>query len=788
MSDIIDFALSTITDYIGFENLATEVMQEEGFHDIKPLGGVGDYGQDATVERLYAHKREKYVFQYTVDKNTYTKLIGTIDKLLNNNIDFHTIIYVTSTTISSSAQTDLISKIRKKYHKTLVIYERKTFKSVLANSTNTIFVRHFPDIETQIAAFSANIDDLSLDDKNQIEAELLKVNLAFIHNDDAQNVRKHVFDNLTFSVINEAYPHYIAHQTVVEKLDAIIPGKDYIKNKLSATLTRLQKQAKIELKENSSKVADKQHQEIELNTNDCLEKLDALVHDIVQMAQDSHAEPLSDDTIRRAKRNAKRALIVYFKAFGTEITSQYSSEAKSFPVFQKSISTITDECSRQVGDRLGNLIFDSIGEVLASPSEEQIEALHYLVLAHVTNAIMVLDPNLKEFQATKFSQKTFILDTDFLINCLVPDVDEYALAIQLVKDLIALNATVVIPDSSIDECVLHAKYSVRTYNFFNSSLLSLPEPVASEKIYNAFVRGYYFSIKRGKILSSVNYQTYLYNYYDPDRPEAFMKEVIKTHLPEGIHFKNVADIYSGYISDEEYESVFSEVLKLTAGSKKGRYRDEEENKAYAEVDTSLFLTTLHCNKDAVKDTILGGSHYLITDSGRYRIISSILDYKDSVSTRPQSLMSILTSIGISSISKVDLIKTLENPILMHSMEQHWDDIGKLIKLGFDLSNMTLPRLRVTMEDKLHEHLTKIDMKTASSDSAEFKELLAVAEEAGVPLYLAGQAMEAKLKAKEKTIKELKNDLAAKNSLEQEIEKFGKRRQKYLRRYAKNLKK
>lgn len=787
MSDIIDFALSTITDYIGFEALATEVMQEEGFHDIKPLGGVGDYGQDATVERLYGHDKEKYVFQYTVDKKTSSKLTGTIDKLTKNKIDFHTIVYVTSVPISSSVQSDLTSMVRKDYQKTLLIYERKTFKSVLANSSNTIYVRHFPDIEKQLAAYSADIDDLSLDDKNQIEKELLKVNLAFVHNDDAQNLRKQVFNNLAFGVINESYPQYLSREVILEKLAAIIPGREYLKDKLAAALVKLEKQGKLETKKGLYKAADKKHQEVEINTNDCLEKLGILVDDIVEMAKKNHEEPLSDDILRRAKRNTRRALVAYFKAFGTEITSQYSSDVKSFPVFQKSISTITDECNKQIGDKLGNLLFDSIGEVLASPNEDHIDALHYLVLAHVTNAIMVLDPNLKEFQSTKFSEKTFILDTDFLINCLVPDVDEYSLAIQLVKDLLAMRANVIIPNSSVDESVIHAKYSVRTYNYFNSNLLSLSEPVAKEKIYNAFVRGYYFSIKRGKIHPSVTYPTYLYNYFDKDKPEAFMKEVIKSHLPDGVIFQDVADIYTGDISEDEYDKVFAEVYKLTAESKKGKYRDEEENKAYAEVDTALFLTTLHSNREKTKDTILGGSHYLITDSGRYRIISSILDYKDSVSTRPQSLMSLLASIGASSISKYDLIKTLENPILMHSMEQRWEDVGKLVKLGFDLSHMTLPRLRVTVENTLHEILTRIDLQTELADTEEFKELLSAAEKAGIPLPPTGKALEAKLKAKDETIKELEEAVAAHKNLEDKIEKFGKRKQKYLRRFARNSK-
>ncbi len=783
MSDIIEFALSTITDYIGFEDLATSVMQEEGFHDIKPLGGVGDYSQDATVEKLYENAREKYVFQYTVDKKTALKLTKTIKDLKKNDIDFHTLVYVTSISVSSSLQTDLIKEVRKEYGKTLLFYERKTFLSVLRNSSNNIYIRHFSDMEKQLASYSARADDLSLDEKNILEAELLKVNLAFVHNEDAQGLRKKFFEHLVLAVINDAYPKRLTTKEIQESLHALIPGKEYLKDRLTNSLLKLEKRGEIDSSKGSYATTEKAHSGIELDTLDSLEKLSTLTSDIVALAIKNHPEPLDDDTLRRSDRNVRRALMAYFRAFGTEISSQYSSEVKSFPVFQRVVPSILDECKRQIGDKLGELLFDSIGQLLASPNEEHIEALHYLVLAHVTNAIMVLDPSLKEFQATKFSEKTFILDTDFLINCIVPDVAEYNLCTQLITDLLALRATVVIPDSSIDECILHAKFSVNTYNYFNSNLLSLPEAVAKEKIYNAFVRDYYFSIKKGKLHPSVNYASYLRNYYDHEKPVAFMKEVIKAHIPEGVVFKNVTDIYQGEVDDKEYDNVFKEMLALIEGTKKAKYRDHEENKMYAEVDTALFLATLNCNNENVKDTILGGSHYLLTDSGRYRIISSKLDYKDTVSTRPQALMSILASIGSSSISKADLMNTLENPLLMHTMEKRWDEIGKLIKLGFDLSHMSLPRLQMTMETKLHELLTKIDLNKYTADTDEFRELLTVAEELGFVLPPTGKALEAKIKAKDQTIKELEETIAAKKNLEDEILKFGKRRQKYLRRMA-----
>ena len=781
MSNVVEFALSTITDYVGFERLANEIMREEGFSDIRPLGGVGDYGQDAAVEKVYSNATERIVFQYSVDKKTIHKLKKTMVTLDKNGVDYSTLVYVTSISITSSVKADLSKYARKTHKKNLIFFDKKALALVLSDPKNGIFDRQFSDIEKQIQSFKASVAELSGDDKTAIELEMLKVNLAFVYSDEAGRTRKKIFDKLIFAIVNSVYPEFISKKDIIERAQGLLPGKAYVKDKITTSLQRLEKEECIEVADGIYKATDKKHTDLELDVNECIDKFNALVVDIVDLAKENHEEPLDDDTIRRARRNVKKAMTAFFRAFGTEITSQYSSKMTSFPVFQKSITLITEECNRQVGEKLGGLLFNSIGEMLAAPKEEHVEALHYLVLAHVANAVMVLDPNLKEFQSTKFSNKTFILDTDFLLNCVVSDIDEHEICIRLVQDLLSMRAKVVVPDSSIDETVLHASCSMRTYNYFNDNLRHLPESIAKEKIYNVFVRGYYLAVKRGRIHPSVHYVRYLHNYYDRENPTAFMREVVKAALPEGVLFQGVEDIYVGGVGEAEYQKVFKEILALAELTKKGRYRDTAENEMYAHVDTSLFLATLKGNDERVKDTILGGSHYLITDSARYRMVAEKLGYKDSVSTRPQSLLSILSVIGASSVSKVDLVKTLENPVLVYTMNELWDEVGKMVQLGLDLSSTSLPRLKATLETRLHSMLTKIDLSKEAANSEEIQELIEAAKGLGYELPPVGKIMEEQLEEKDAQIEELEQQLASKERLEEEIKKFGQRRKKYLRR-------
>jgi hypothetical protein len=80
--DLIEIGLSYITDNSTFEKLASEVMREEGYHDIKPLGGVNDQGQDAYQEKFYYRMGLiRTVFQYTLQDYVEGKFRDTIDIL-----------------------------------------------------------------------------------------------------------------------------------------------------------------------------------------------------------------------------------------------------------------------------------------------------------------------------------------------------------------------------------------------------------------------------------------------------------------------------------------------------------------------------------------------------------------------------------------------------------------------------------------------------------------------------------------------------------------------------------
>lgn len=106
--DIIEIALDKITDDQEFEKLATEVLYNEGYYDIKPMPGGNDFGQDAIEDKFYESEGSiRTVFQYSLQGYSKGKIEKTIARLREVGIDFSELVYVTNKMISGENQENL---------------------------------------------------------------------------------------------------------------------------------------------------------------------------------------------------------------------------------------------------------------------------------------------------------------------------------------------------------------------------------------------------------------------------------------------------------------------------------------------------------------------------------------------------------------------------------------------------------------------------------------------------------------------------------------------------------
>ena len=174
MSHIINIALDTYTDFRKFEELATAILDDDGYSGIIAVGGIGDDGVDAEENKYFKDSSEKTIFQYSLDKSPKQKIVNTIEKLNSNGIEFNNLVYVTPVQINNVG--DIKADVRKKYNNafSIEIIERTTIISRLQKNNDKLFKRYFPDFKAQLASLIESETYFNGNSKDSFQSSLLK--------------------------------------------------------------------------------------------------------------------------------------------------------------------------------------------------------------------------------------------------------------------------------------------------------------------------------------------------------------------------------------------------------------------------------------------------------------------------------------------------------------------------------------------------------------------------------------------------------------------------------------
>lgn len=97
MNNRILWGIDTELDPKNFERMCADILIQEGYRELIPLGGNYDNGRDAE-QRIYDKHNELRVtfFQFSLEKNWERKLIKELNKLEEKQHVIHEYIFVTS--------------------------------------------------------------------------------------------------------------------------------------------------------------------------------------------------------------------------------------------------------------------------------------------------------------------------------------------------------------------------------------------------------------------------------------------------------------------------------------------------------------------------------------------------------------------------------------------------------------------------------------------------------------------------------------------------------------------
>jgi hypothetical protein len=350
----------------------------------------------------------------------------------------------------------------------------------------------------------------------------------------------------------------------------------------------------------------------------------------------------------------------------------------------------------------------------------------------------------------------------------------------------------------MEECARHAQYSIHTYRYFGMALFGMEEFLIEQRVHNAFVAGFAYARMGGRIGKETSFSKYLSDYYEESNPLTYLISVAKHALPGGVEFLHTKTLLEQDMDNTLFEHLNTELQRSAQFSRKAQYRTSDETDSLARTDAILATIAIQLPNSELAvgtDAFLPRRCYVITNSSRYLRACQKLSINESISARPQQLMSILELITDSALTDMEYVRFFENPFLIAAVENIWDGAKILLEDGISLLGKSLPRLQWDFSQSLHLYISEVE-KTMSEKQDEMSidnldekeaELMMGAAKLGYKLNPAFEIVQKALDImnveKDSLKKELEELSDKHEELKKEIDRFGRRRQRYLRKIA-----
>lgn len=792
--DRIELALSRYTDYFKFEQLCIEVMSYYGFPRIKKIGGHKDDGVDAIESNSYYDEtHEKRVFQFTMQKETKSKITDTEKKLERNGVEYDELIIVTSQAVNNID--GLMKSFRLKNQKSLQIFDLSAFVTVVG-SHQDLLQRYFPDLNSQIQKDFLNDDYFSDSGEDQLSISMIKSTLLFSLSPDLKTnqQRKDLFDKSVLSVISSVDKGY----DITEIMDVFHKkfGKILVDSQVKAALERLLAKGLITKDEEKYKASKKAKQEIMAGIAHIEQRTNALIDDIIAQTHVVASDiKCSVDDDKQMWANIKKTLNLFFKYYGTDLAMDVDSIVPNMVRQEELIRLLKDG----IQPDLGECLVYSLGEILSNPNEKQSEVISLWAKAFISTQLMRLDPMLGAFHGNTFKEKVFILDTDFVLNCMVKYGKQSSVYSSLLKELLKIGCKVYITDDVVREVVTHAEFAKRNFNYFENTFEAADKSVIYEQLKNVFVIDYYIS-KKDNEFSNKSFLSYMSNIYDSDDSYNFMLEVMENRLPKGVVIGDDELKKQVGIDVVERDTLTKSIYEETIKTYKAAYRSDEENWQIAKTDAELYLIARGLNKNLPVNKnkmLMDGKAYLITNSNRSIRCAKSNGIFSTVVSKPSVLVALLSEIGWFDASDKSIVDLLGNPFLAEITNQCWDELKVLVDSGVDLRGKELPRLKRELKHVIHDLITQEEDDLENDNDSSFDEEESTPKMEDMEQFVQfaemihskGYKLIPVAETMIENYKQLKSDKEGQEKinerLKEELNKVGKGKQNYIRRVMKN---
>ena len=547
---------------------------------------------------------------------------------------------------------------------------------------------------------TSNLIDIHvLDNRDSLEVSELRSALVFGHK-KIRDSRDSIMMKAVFSIILYQKEDKRLIQDVLESYcDKLCQeGNKMDICQMKSILNKLVEEKLIDI--NGEQIIVRASANAEKFINNVNERTKALINGIIERTQKEYGRCIDLKVKEKLASNIQQALSVYFKLAGFEFfkKAQKSHENDAEDAVAVAMQNIGD-------NKLSNALIIALADTIHSDDEETRCILEIWGRAYMSTQVMNLDPSLRQFKLRQFSGKSFILDTDFVLNCLAKKArfsEEYS---SVLNTLVSSNCQcdVIIPHEVVTEVNNHAKSALFLYGQFGESVMELPDVFLETQLSNVFIEDYVKIKRSDPEYQDLTFSNYLKNIVYPKRPSFLEKKVsrispkIKIGLDES--FENVDN--DGRLKELK-NAIFLDICK----SEKGGRRDEKVNNEIAKTDAILYLTVYKKDEGLEDLFALSKKAYLLSRSTRSMKCAKRLKYDNcDVICTPKTLIAVFSEIGMVNTDNTSIINLFENPFLTYTAHRIWKDVEGLMSVGADIKYDDIDRLRYEYEDDVNDVLT-----------------------------------------------------------------------------------
>lgn len=413
----------------------------------------------------------------------------------------------------------------------------------------------------------------------------------------------------------------------------------------------------------------------------------------------SKAEKLLSSSINRKEKaidNVKKALTMYYRMYGYSLNKIEIQEKPQEQALKNSIDIVTDGFDKRTGDAL----IIAIADTLQFPTSEESDILYLWARAYISMHVMNIDPALRNFRAGILGKKTFVLDTDVVLNCIAKNA-KYSHDYKIMIDkLTEIGCTIIIPDEIISEVSDHFDAAKKQYQFAGERLREIPDENLEDSGSNVFVEDWVKTVRQ-KDMSDLSFWVYLDNLYAP-QDLSFLYETL-----EGIFGKkNMNNRISTIVDQKVLDKLSNEIKSRTLLTAKANNRSDAKNEEISETDAYLYLAITEMNKGTDGNSLLNRNAYLLTKTKKsIKSAKEIGVYERNVICEPQIMIAVLQEIGTIKPNHEQVFNLFDNPFLTYTANLIWDKVEPLIKAGAVLKHSDYRVLRRKYETNFDKLLT-----------------------------------------------------------------------------------